>query len=216
MTAAVTDLLINPGRFFEQKMQEKESLTIPFLVVFVLGIISAATAVLSTAPFLAMLPAEAASFTPIVMAISAGAALVASLVMWVVCAVIFFVISMVFSGTGGFKRVLEFVGYGFLPQIIGAAVTLPISYLYFADLTIPQVSDPAQIEEVTRQLLAAPELQIAVVISLLFLIWSANIWIFGMKESRTLSTRNAAITVGVPVGLYVLSQLSGLLFSGGF
>ncbi|HDR73504.1 MAG TPA: YIP1 family protein [Methanoculleus sp.] len=216
MAAAVLDLFLNPGRFFAQKMQKKESLTIPFLVVFVLGIFSAAAAVLSTAPFLAMIPAEAASFTPIVMAIAGGAALLASLVMWVVCAVIFFVISMVFSGTGGFKRVLEFVGYGFLPQIIGAAVTLPISYLYFADLTIPPVSDPAQIEEVTQQLLAAPELQFAVVISVLFLIWSANIWIFGMKESRNLSTRNAAITVGVPVGLYVLSQLYGLLFSGGF
>jgi hypothetical protein len=36
------------------------------------------------------------------------------------------------------------------------------------------------------------------------MLWSAHIWIFGMKHARGLSPRDAAICVGVPVVLYVL------------
>jgi hypothetical protein len=46
--------------------------------------------------------------------------------------------------------------------------------------------------------------QIIAVISTVFLLWSANNWIFGMKYARNLSMRDAAICVGVPVIAYVL------------
>ena len=40
--------------------------------------------------------------------------------------------------------------------------------------------------------------QIATIISIVFLLWSANIWIFGVKHSRQLTLRNAAICVAAP------------------
>jgi hypothetical protein len=216
MAAILSDLFLNPGRFFAQKMQEEEGLKLPSLIVLIAGIIGAVGAMISLGPVIQLLPSEAASFAPVLMAFAVGAALIAVFVIWVVWTVVFFVLSMIFKGAGGFKRLLEFVGYGFIPQVIGGLITLPIFYLYFSDLHVPQVSDPNQIQEVTLQLMSAPELQIAGAISALFLIWSANIWIFGLKEARSLSTRNAAIAVGVPVGLYVLFQLFNLFFPGGF
>jgi len=51
--------------------------------------------------------------------------------------------------------------------------------------------------------------QIAMIITIVFLlwsanIWSANIWIFSMQDARKLSPRDAALCVGIPVVLYIL------------
>jgi hypothetical protein len=39
---------------------------------------------------------------------------------------------------------------------------------------------------------------------MVFLLWSANIWIFGMQHARKLSPRDAALCVGLPVVIYIL------------
>ncbi len=36
------------------------------------------------------------------------------------------------------------------------------------------------------------------------MLWSANIWVFGLKHARNLSTKNALITVAIPMAVYVL------------
>jgi hypothetical protein len=46
--------------------------------------------------------------------------------------------------------------------------------------------------------------QITTLISIVFLLWSANIWIFGIKHARNLTPRDAALIVGIPVVAYVL------------
>ncbi len=46
--------------------------------------------------------------------------------------------------------------------------------------------------------------QIISVISIVFLLWSANIWISGMKNARQLSERDAALCVGIPVVIFIL------------
>jgi hypothetical protein len=46
--------------------------------------------------------------------------------------------------------------------------------------------------------------QITLLISIVFLLWSANIWIFGIQNARNLSTRNAALCVAIPVVPYIL------------
>jgi hypothetical protein len=46
--------------------------------------------------------------------------------------------------------------------------------------------------------------QITSLIAIVFLLWSANIWIFGVKHARRLSMRDAAICGAVPVVAYVL------------
>ncbi|NLZ29801.1 MAG: YIP1 family protein, partial [Methanomicrobiales archaeon] len=58
---------------------------------------------------------------------------------------------------------------------------------------------------------ADPLTQIAGLVGILFILWSANILIFGMKHARNLSTRDAALTVGIPTALYVVYILITLL-----
>jgi len=54
--------------------------------------------------------------------------------------------------------------------------------------------DPAMVEFI----------QITSLVTIVFLLWSANIWIFGIRHTRKLSPRDAALCVGIPVVLYVI------------
>ena len=76
-------------------------------------------------------------------------------------------------------------------------------YNFISTTQIPHVSDPEMVEEILTltmtQMMKGPTL-----IGILFTLWSANIWVFGLKHARNLSTKNAVITVAIPVGLYVL------------
>ena len=41
-------------------------------------------------------------------------------------------------------------------------------------------------------------------IGLLFMLWSANIWVFALKHTRRLTTKNAVVTVAIPMAVYIL------------
>jgi hypothetical protein len=119
----------------------------------------------------------------------------------------------IFLSIERFNRPLEFVGYGYIPQILGSLITVVAAIIYVPSVMVPTLTkaaleDPAMIEQVTKALMHDPAMimltQITTLISIVFMLWSAHIWIFGMKHARSLSPRDAAICVGVPVVLYVL------------
>ena len=68
--------------------------------------------------------------------------------------------------------------------------------------------DPQMIIDATNALMHDPAMgemtQITSVISIVFLLWSANIWISGMKNARQTSERDSALCVGIPVVVFIL------------
>ncbi len=204
-------VLLNPGRFFEARMQDEPSLKIPALIALVIGLIGAVSAALAANLIVGILPAEMQAFGPIMVAFSVVGAVIGGFLTWIVYGFVFYLFSMVFKGQGDLKRTLEFTGYGFLPQVFGGIIGAVFSYQILSGLTIPAATSPEQIAEISENLASIlvtdPLAQIAGLASILFLIWSANIWIFGMKYARNLSTRDAALTVGIPVGLFILYTL---------
>ena len=119
--------------------------------------------------------------TPGIVAISG---LLTLFTLWLLCTGVFYVISIFFGGEGSFKRCLEFVGYGFIPIFVLLWIRSVVIFL-----TLPPTIDFSSVYTI---------------IGILLLLWSANIWIFGIKHARNLSARNALITVGVPVGIYMV------------
>ncbi len=104
---------------------------------------------------------------------------------------VIYLISSFFKGKGTFQRTLEFVGYGYLPQIFGALITFIIALQYiprvmFPKFPQPQPRIPHLIQEAVKALMHDPAMmemtQIISIISMVFLLWSANIWIFGMQK----------------------------------
>lgn len=196
-------LITNPRAFFEALEAQPVKLLVPGLFVLVTALVSAISAYQISGLVSQMMP-ELRSMGPLLGGIGAISTLVIVLLMWVIYTAVFFAISMAFKGQGDFGRLLSYVGYGYLPQAIGSIVGLVLTWNLLSNLRVPSITDPTMIAEWTQSLMKDPTMQLATAVGLLFLLWSANIWIFGVRSGRKVSFRDAAITVGVPVLLYVL------------
>jgi len=120
------DVLINPDRFFMEKSKKEVSLKMPFLIVLVMAIIATALNLLLLVKVMNALPKEAVPFISIGAAIGAICGIIGVFLMWMVYAGIFHTISIAFKGEGRFKKVFEFVGYGFIPSIISSIIGLVV------------------------------------------------------------------------------------------
>ncbi len=213
MNLSFIDILIRPDAFFRELVKEKESLKLPALIVLAGGIVGAVYGYLIGGLTGKMMESAMPGIGTIVTLSSVAGALIGTFIFWLIWSVVVFLISFAFRGTGSFNRVLEVVGYGYLPQILGSVITLIVAAIYLPAVVVPSISsatlqDPAAMQEVMKTFLHDPAMlaltQITSLISIVFLLWSANIWIFGMKHARALSVRDAAICVGIPVVAYVL------------
>jgi len=206
------EVLTNPNKFFEARMKGEESLRIPVLIILISGIISGISVFLMSSIMMeAMsktLPPEAQGFISFMPIGGAIGAFVGSFIVWVVIAAIFFGISWLFKGSGTFRRTLEFVGYGYIPMIISGIISAVLVYNFISTVQIPVVTDPRKIAEAIAPLMKSPLMQLSTVIGILFMLWSANIWVFGLKHARNLSTRDALLTVAIPVAIYILVLLT--------
>jgi hypothetical protein len=89
-----------------------------------------------------------------------------------------------------------------------------VAVQYLPRVVVPQISaaavqeDPQILQEAVKTLMHDPAMmemtQIVSIISIVFLLWSANIWISGMRNARQLSERDSALCVGIPVVLYII------------
>ena len=204
------EVLTNPNKFFETRKKEKEDLKIPVFIVLISGIIGGISAFLSNRIMMeAMaktLPPEAQGFMSFMPIGTAIGAVIVSFIIWLIVAAVFFGISCIFKGEGNFKRTIEFVGYGYIPTIIGGLISLVLVYNFITTVQIPTITttDPTKIKEVIAPLMKSPMMMLSSAVGMLFMLWSANIWVFGLKHARKLSTRNALITVAIPVAAYIL------------
>jgi hypothetical protein len=213
MKHSLFEVLIKSRGFFQDAITEKENLKIPGLIVLALGIVSAVYAYLIGGLTGKMMAGLIPGMESIIAISTILGALFGVFVFWVIWAGVFYLISSLFKGEGTFKRSLEFVGYGFLPQIFGAILTVIVALQYLPRVIVPRITstatqDPQLIQDAVKALMHDPAMmemtQITTIISIVLLLWSANIWIFGMQHSRKLSPRDAALCVGIPVVAYIL------------
>lgn len=194
------EVLTNPGEFFENKMKQEVDFKPPIMIVGVMAIISAISAYIITTTIIGSLPSDAATFVQIGAIIGAIIAMIVVFIMWIIYGGIFYLISTVFGGQGNFKRVLEFVAYGFIPSILGSVISLVLTSKAYSSIDF-SITDP---EILQKAMLSDPYIMASSAIGILLTLWSANIWVFAMMHSRNLTVKNALITVGIPMGLYVI------------
>jgi len=213
MSPSLIDVLLRPDEFFSKINTENESLKMPALIVLAGGIIAAIYGYLMGGLSAKMMAGIMPGMDAIILVSATVGALIMTFIIWLIAAVVFYLISSLFKGQGSFNRVLEVVGYGYLPQVAGSLITVVAAVIFIPGITVPTLTkaaleDPAMIEQVTKAFMHDPAMmmltQITTLISIVFMLWSAHIWIFGMKHARGLSPRDAAICVGVPIVFYVL------------
>ena len=203
----MTNVLTNPDQFFAELSAKDTKLMTPFAIVLVAAIIAAISAAMMMDVVTPALPEEAASFAGMIATISVVMGFIVMFILWLLYAGVFYVISIFFSGEGTFKRCLEFTGYGFIPMIVSAAIGLVVSSIVYPTIDF-SVENP---ELLKQALIQDPLMQASMIIGIFLTLWSANVWIFGIKHARNLSARDALITVGVPVGLYLIYNISMLI-----
>lgn len=220
----ILDVLINPDKFFEEKLREEVSLKEPFFIFIIIAAISSFSAyfsALSSSKVFESMPEEMtlfmSSYTSFFMVWTITMAILSPFLLWVVCAAIFHIISILFNGSGEFKRTFEFIGYGFIPYIAITAIQTVINAYMFQTLQIPtqfSMENPILWQQsIISDMGGLKFILIPIIVSIIFTLWSAYIWIYGIKHSRNLSRSNSYLTVGFPVGLYVVYMLIVVLFS---
>jgi hypothetical protein len=213
MSPSLPDVLTRPDAFFSTLMTEQESLKIPALIMLAGGIVAAITGYLMGGLSAKMMADVMPGMDTIIIISAMAGALIMLFIFWLIVSGVFYIISSLFKGQGSFNRVLEVVGYGYLPQLAGSIIALVAVIIYIPRIAVPTLTraaleDPAVIEQATKAFMHDPAMmeltQITTLVSIVFMLWSAHIWIFGIKHARGLSPRDAAVCVGVPVVLYVL------------
>ena len=179
-------LITNPNRFFGELSGRDPNLLAPFLIVLITATISAVST--------AMMPYSSGAA-----AAEVAIRLSTPFIWWFLCAGAFYALSVFFRGVGSFKRVLEFTGYGFIPQIPSAIFNaLIINTLLPLLASLPQFTTYA-----------------IAIIGLLLFLWSVAIWVFAVKHARSLSTQDALFVVvcSVVVGLLLWWVIIGAMAS---
>lgn len=216
MNNSILSILINPDAFFQEKVNSKEDLRIPALIVLVAGVVGAVYAVLMAQLSARMMSTMMPGIESIILIAALAGALIGTFILWLIWAGLIYGISSAFKGEGSFRRTLEFIGYGFLPQVIGSVITLGAALEYLPKVHVTAISTAGVsadqlgqvVQDATNAMMHDPAMaefiQITSLVTIVFLLWSAHIWIFGIKHARKLSPRDAALCVGIPVVLYVI------------
>lgn len=211
MLHSIYQLLVNPEGFFRERAKADVRLAVPAAIVLATGLVGAISSYFMIQLTFRLMGPAYATYAGIAIAAGAGSAVIGSLVIWVVIAGVIHGLSGLLGGKGGFSRLLEFVGFGHLPQLIGSVLTLFFVYDFVSTIHVTPLEDQMLIAEAMSQFMRHPSFLMAQAIGIVFLLWSANLWIFGTKYARELNTRNAAISVLAPVGIYIVFLLYNLL-----
>jgi len=220
MVRSLLNILISPGAFFaDLKGEREESFTWPLVIVLLGGIAAACYGYLLGEVSGQMMAGALPGIEALVTISSTIGALIGIFIFWLIWTAVVFALSMAFKGQGSFKQTLQVIGYGYLPQVIGTVITVIVAFEYVPRIVVPHVTaammqDPVAMQGITTALMHDPAMmeltQITSIIGIVFLLWSANIWIFGLQKARNLSPRDAALCVGIPVIAYILFMIYSL------
>lgn len=115
---------------------------------------------------------------------------------WVAIALVFSLTGWIVGGDGGLARTVAYVGYGFLPLLAKHSLKLLVA--------LPTAAGGGAVaaDPLVRALdTTAPTVAI--------LLWAGFLWVFAVREARNLSLADAAVAVGVPVGILAAGQVIG-------
>ncbi len=180
----MANVLTNPDRFFAELSQRDVNLRTPFAIVLVAAIVATISNVMMSGVMASSFPrgVGVSIYLPATIRVIRG--FIAPFGSWLLCSGVFYAISRLFGGYGSFVRVFEFVGYGFIPHIVGSVV----------GLAVIMVVTPNELLSMGFQQIH-PLILIFSIIQLLLVLCGAIIWIFAVKHARNIGTKHAIITV---------------------
>jgi hypothetical protein len=197
-------LCLSPDKFFAERSTRPVNLKTPFLIVCGLFLVEIGGNYDTITAYTRTLELADPSAYPIVYVGLAATAL-SPFLAWISYSAVFYGVSYLYRGRGTFLRTLVYVGYGCAPLIIGGLLHLVL--FQFVSLPVQDHFIPARV--------AAHATTVALIdagIAIPVLLWCGFLWTAGMRHARSLSARQALVTVFVPVGLAIGAKIVWLLW----
>jgi len=211
-------LITNPNEFFSELKQRDVRIKIPLLtIVLPLAVIISGYQYFIVSKLSQAFPKELAKFFLIGAYIEVVASFIGIFAAWLILAVIMHGLSSFFGGKGSFRRTFEFTGYGFLPSLIGALITIPMSYYIISKTQIPKISisqlqqNPNIVKSLILTMYPKNLIYSSLIINLAITIWSLTLWSFAIKHAREIELKKAFICALIPSALFTLFQIWRLL-----
>ena len=212
----LNNLLFDPNSFFREKSRNNVDFKYPILILLVTAIIAMVSSFLVMNQFSGLLPSDmSSSISTIAIVFGIAGGLIGAFLYWFLLTGILYSISYVFDSKGSFKRTLEFIGYGFVPQIFSSLIGVVITYKLTASVDFSSQDSQLITQSIEQMFSNNPLFYTSQIIGILCLLLSAYIWVFALLHARNMSFKNAALTVGIPVGLSIAYQIYSLLFTSG-
>src|SRR5512133_3029413 len=127
MNPSVIDILIRPDVFFREMISRKEDLKFPLLIVLAGSLVAGAYGYLVGGLSARMMGSAMPGIETVILISSIIGAVIGTFLFWLIWSGVIYLLTMAFRGTGSFRRVLEVVGYGYLPQLFGSLITLIVA-----------------------------------------------------------------------------------------
>ncbi|ADC64383.1 Protein of unknown function DUF2143 [Ferroglobus placidus DSM 10642] len=210
-------LLTNPNKFFDDLKYKSVQLRYPLIIVALLATLTSLYQYLLITKMSQAFPEDIAKFFVVGAYVGMIGSFIGMFAVWFVIALLMHAISALFGGEGSFRRTFEFTGYGFLPSLIGSAITVPFSAYYVMSAEVPKISvsdiqtNPELLGEVLMGVIPRELVYSNVVISLAVTVWSLVIWSFAIKHAREIEFRKAFITALIPTTLFGIYQVWSIL-----
>ena len=212
----LNNLLFDPNSFFREKSRNNVDFKYPILILLVTAIIAMVSNFLVMNQFSGLLPSDmSSSISTIAIVFGIAGGLIGTFLYWFLLTGILYSISYVFDSKGSFKRTLEFIGYGFVPQIFSSLIGVVITYKLTASVDFSSLDSQLITQSMEQMFSNNPLFYTSQIIGILCLLLSAYIWVFALLHARNMSFKNAALTVGIPVGLSIVYQIYSFLFTLG-
>lgn len=202
-----TTVLTDPQAFFAGRGDDP-GLGGPALVVLVVGLLGLLSAVPTLLLVLRGVPPGAQGIVGVGLAIGAVFGLVGPFIVWLLYAIVFYALSIAFGGEGEFRELFALTGWGFLPRILGAAVSAIVLFVVIGGVSAPESAEAMR--GFQQQLQSNPLVRASTVVGIGVTLWSGYIWTHAVATARELAVRQAAVVVGIPVALSIGWSLIGL------
>ncbi|AKG92107.1 Yip1 domain [Geoglobus ahangari] len=211
-------LVANPNAFFEELKQKDIRIRIPLLTIAIpLAILISAYQYLLVTKLSQAFPEDLAKFFVVGAYVGIIGSFIGIFAVWLILATIMHGLSAFFGGEGSFRRTFEFVGYGFLPSLIGSAITISMSAYYISKAETPKISlaqlqqNPDVVKAVVVSLLPESLVYSNLIINAAVTVWSLAIWSLAVKHARGVGFSKAFICALIPTALFGVYQVWNIL-----
>ncbi|USZ66945.1 YIP1 family protein [Halorussus salilacus] len=188
----IRELCVNPDEFYRTRGDDP-SLRKPVLIVFGVALLNIFSSVL----LISHVRVEGQSLANTFLAVSGifGSifGVVGIFILWLLFTAVFYALSIAFDGSGTFRQLFRFVGWGYFPAGFSAIASLVLTWY-----AIQSVPAGLELQAFIQEYQSHPALEIASIVGVVILAWQALIWVFAVHHARNITLREAGLVVAIP------------------